>query len=151
MRGDFELLVNLVNYTNPSGLCAECLTRLDQVTNATELVPVCCDEPNITDNCNNTGDARCDTRFRWTIRPFGSSLETRPPSIPNADNPSFFFTDCTLSPSTCPFSEISATFSQGPTGFLGVRNNPLTISKPDFTVWTVCIAISTLFVHFLYL
>ncbi len=128
--------VNLVNYINPSGLCAECNTRLDQVATADQLVPVCCDdEPVSAGNCNNTGDARCDTRFRWNIRPFGASLETRPVSVPNAARPPYFFTDCSESPGTCPFSEISATFSQGPTGFLGVRENPL--NTQSVTTWTV--------------
>ncbi len=145
VKGDFELLVNLINYTNPSGLCAECLTRLDQVTNATQLVPVCCnDEPISAGKCDNTGDTSCDTRFRWTIRPFGASLETRParattPSTENPPPPLYFFTDCTLSTNTCPFSEISATFSQGQTGFLGVTENPLVVSEPDLATWRVSI------------
>ncbi len=137
VNGDFVLMVNLVNYTNPSGLCAECNgTTLDDVTTADQLIPVCCDEATSTSNCDNTGDARCDTRFRWTIRLFGASLETRPASIPNATNPPYFFTNCALSPTSCPFSEMSA-ISQGPTAFLGVTDNPLNISKPDFTIWKV--------------
>ncbi len=132
------LMVNLVNYTNPSGLCAECGgTTLDDVTTADQLIPVCCDEATSTSNCDNTGDARCDTRFRWTIRPFGASLETRPASIPNPTEPPYFFTDCTQSSSTCPFSEMSATFSQGPAAFLNVTENPLTVSKQNMSIWTV--------------
>ena len=132
MSGDFVLTVNLINYTNPTGLCAECETRLENVTSADQLTPVCCDEsPFRSDNCNNTGEARCDTRFRWTIRPIGASLETRP-------NSGYTFTDCDLSGATCPFSEMSTTFSQGPTGFLGVAANPLPVaSPPTLTSWTV--------------
>ncbi len=120
------LMVNLVNYTNPSGLCAECQT------NTSTLGPVCCDElPYKSDNCDNTGDARCDTRFRWTIRPFGATLETRP----TGDYAGF--TDCTLSPSTCPFSDVSEMFNQGPGGILNVTDNPLVItSRLSWTVRT---------------
>ncbi len=32
---------------------------------------------------------------------------------------------------------MSTTFSQGPTALLGVTDNPLRISKPDFTMWMV--------------
>ncbi len=130
-------MVNLVNYTNPSGRCAECQKPLN-ISNIEGTIPVCCDElPYKSGNCDNTGDARCDTRFRWTIRPFGASLETRPASIHNADNPPYFFTDCVLSPTSCPFSDMSAIFSQGPTDFLGVTDNPLTVSRLDITTWTV--------------
>ncbi len=57
--------------------------------------------------------------------------------MPNPEVPPYFFTDCTMSPSTCPFSEMSTTFGQGPTALLGVTENPLPVSKTDFTVWTV--------------
>ncbi len=135
MRGEFILTVNFINYTNPTGLCAECDVPL---SNADLLVPVCCDEQSFRNtNCDNTGEERCDTRFRWTIRSFGASLETRPASELNADNPPYFFTDCSVSPSTCPFSEMSTTFGQGPAALLGVTDNPLSVSRTDFTVWTV--------------
>ena len=137
VTSEFILTVNLVNYTNPSGLCAECQRPLN-TSYPTNTIPVCCDElPFKSGNCDNTGEERCDTRFRWTIRPFGASLEARPPSIPNAANPPYFFTDCTMSPSTCPFSEMSTTFGQGPTALLGVTDNPLRVSKTDSIVWTV--------------
>ncbi len=131
MGGEFILTANFINYTNPTGLCAECAIALSQVTSADLLVPVCCDDrPFSTGNCDNTGEGRCDTRFRWTIRPFGASLETRP-------SMGYFFTDCTMSPSTCPFSETSTTFGQGPAALLGVIDNPLRVSKTDSIVWTV--------------
>ena len=40
---------------------------------------------------------------------------------------------------TCPSSEMSTTFSQGPTGFLGVAANPLpVVPKPNtLTSWPV--------------
>ena len=137
--GGFILEVNFINYTNPTGLCAECAIGLEAFDSADQLTPVCCDEsPFRSDNCNNTGEARCDTRFRWTIRPFGASLETRPPTAPGAADPPYTFTDCTLPGATCPFSEMSTTFGQGPTGFLGVTANPLqVVSPPTFTSWKV--------------
>ena len=136
MSADFVLTVNFTNYTNPTGLCAECETRLEDVTSADQLTPVYCDEsPFRSDNCNNTGEARCDTRFRWTIRPFGASLETRPKS-------GYYFTDCDLSPATCPFSEMSTTFSQGPKSVLGVAANPLpVVTPPTLTSWIVSIVV----------
>ncbi len=127
IRCEYILSVNLVDYTNPTGLCAEC-QRIFHTSNLEELIPVCCDElPFKSGNCDNTGEKRCDTRFRWTIRPFGAPLETRP-------NSSYYFTDCALSPSTCPFSEISTTFGQGPAAILGVTPNPLTVSNPNWKV-----------------
>ncbi len=129
MGGEFILTVNFINYTNPTGLCAECAIPLSSAASADLLVPVCCNDlPLRNTNCDNTGEERCDTRFRWTIRPFGASLETRP-------SMGYFFTDCPMSPSTCPFSEMSTTFGQGPTALLGVTENPLPVS--DFTKWTV--------------
>ena len=98
---------------------------------------MCCDEsPFRSDNCNNTREARCDTRFRWTIRPLNASLETRP-------NSSYSFTDCNLSGATCPFSEMSTKFSQSPAGFLGVEANPLPVNNPvTFIPWPVRIVTS---------
>ncbi len=128
MCGEFTFSVNLVNYTNPTGLCAECQTVVGNVASAQ---PVCCEDlPLKSHDCDNTGEKRCDTRFRWTLRPFGASLETRP-------NSSYYFTDCTMSNSTCPFSEVSTTFDQGPMGFLGVAANPLPVKPKAFMQWTV--------------
>ncbi len=137
-RADYVLMVNFINYTNPTGLCAECAVPLSDVASADQLPPpVCCDDrPFRNTNCDNTGEERCDTRFRWTIRPFGASLETRPVSVPNAPTPPYYFTNCGLSGSICPFSEMSTTFSQGQTGFLGVAANPLPVI-PKTTPWTV--------------
>ncbi len=119
-------------------VCWMCSSPLSDVTSADQLVPVCCDDRPIRNtNCNNTGEGRCDTRFRWTIRPFGASLETRPVTILNAvGTPPYYFTDCGLSGSICPFSEMSTTFGQGQTGFLGVAANPLPVI-PKTTLWTV--------------
>ncbi len=131
VRTEFILTVNFINYTNPTGLCAECAPPLSSVASADQLVPVCCDQlPYRNTNCSNTGEERCDTRFRWTIRQFGATLETRPFM-------GYSFTDCSMSPSTCPFSEMSTTFGQGPAALLGVTENPLPASNIDFTFWTV--------------
>ncbi len=131
MSGEFILTVNLVNYTNPTGLCAECQRPLNISYPMNETIPVCCDElPFMSGNCNNIEEERCDTRFRWTIRPFGASLETRP-------SMGYSFTDCPMSSSTCPFSEMSTTFGQGPTALLGVTPNPLPVPSTGFNVWTV--------------
>ncbi len=136
VTSEFILTVNLVNYTNPTGLCAECQKPLN-TNNTEETTPVCCDElPFKSGNCDNTGEERCDTRFRWTIRPFGASLETRPVSVPNAPTPPYYFTNCGLPGSICPFSEMSTTFGQGQSGFLGVAANPLPVI-PKTTPWTV--------------
>ncbi len=117
-------------------MCAECAVPLSDVASADNLPPpVCCDDkPFKNTNCNNTGEGRCDTRFRWTIRPFGASLETRPA---NADNPPYFFTNCNNSHNTCPFNEMSTTFGNGPTALLGVAENPLPVSNINLTVWMV--------------
>ncbi len=138
MRGEFILTVKFINYTNPTGRCAECAAPLSSVPSADQLVPVCCDELPLTNtNCNNTGEGRCDTRFRWTIRPFNASLETRPVTMLNATNPPYYFTNCDLpGRSSCPFSEMSTTFGQGQTDFLGVAANPLPVI-PKTTLWTV--------------
>ncbi len=125
MSGEFILTVNLVNYTNPTGLCAECHSNT-----TIDFGPVCCDQlPYTSGNCTNTGEERCDTRFRWVIRPFGASLETKL-------GVGYNFTDCTMSPNTCPFSELSTTFDQGPAALLGVTENPLPVSNLAI-VWTV--------------
>ncbi len=137
MRTEFILTVNFINYTNPTGLCAECASPLSSVPRADQLIPVCCDDMPLTNtNCDNTGEERCDTRFRWTIRPFRASLETRPVTMPGAVNPPYFFTDCTFYPTfDCPFSEVNRTFLQDPLGLLGVASNPLPVMSN--TTWTV--------------
>ena len=132
------MIVNFINYTNPTGLCAECLTGLEAFDSADQLTPVCCDElPFRSDNCNNTGEARCDTRFRWTIRPFNASLETRPDSVPVLGIPPYYYNLCNQSATTCPFSEMNTTFNNGPTGFLGVNENPLLVEPRASMPWEV--------------
>ena len=126
VRSDFVLLVNLVNYTNPSGLCAECNGTFEpnKSGSADDLVPVCCDElPFTSENCDNTGEAKCDTRFRWRLRPFGSSLETRPASIAKCSSHhssiQLHTLQTYLTPDMCPFSEISVDIRSRPNRLSG--------------------------------
>ena len=126
VAANFTLTVNFTHYTNPSGLCAECSTRLNLTfPNLDTIVPVCCDETvsteNTTENCNNTGNSSCDTRFRWTLREFGASFETRPASAILWETPVYNYSPCRKI-SDCPFSEMSRTFEQGETAFLGEPN-----------------------------
>ena len=131
MKADFILTVKFINYTNPSGLCAECNTRLGEF-----IVPVCCDEmPLRTENCNNTGESRCDTRFHWVLREYGKALQTRPGSAMSETQRVYFFNPCGQSFAMCPFSETSRTFEQGDTAFLGSSNPFLADSTES---WTVC-------------
>ena len=133
MKAKFTLTVKYINYTNPSGLCAECNTTLVNDT-LDNIVPVCCDEmPLRTENCNNDGESRCDTRFRWRLRKYGEFLETRPETV-NQDYPAYFFNPCAQSIAMCPFNESSRTFEQGDTAFLG-RSNPFLASST--ASWTV--------------
>ena len=134
MKADFILTVKFINYTNPSGLCAECNTRLGGVP-LNSIVPVCCDEtPLRTENCNNDGESRCDTRFRWILREYGGSLQTRPGSGLSLTQRVYFFNPCAQAFAMCPFSEMSRTFEQGDTAFLG-RSNPFLASSTES--WTV--------------
>ena len=133
MEADFRLTVKFINYTNPSGLCAECNTRLND-TPLNDIVPVCCDEMTLqTDNCNNVGESRCDTRFRWVLREYGASLQERL-EPENPDFPEYFFTPCGQSFAMCPFSEMSRTFEEGDIAFLGEPNPFLANSTNPWTV-----------------
>ena len=136
VEADFRLTVKFINYTNPSGLCAECNTRLED-TPLNDIVPVCCDEMKLqTDNCNNVGESRCDTRFRWILREYGASLETRPGSLMSpGQQVYYYFSPCGQSFAMCPFSEMSRTFEEGDIAFLG-RSNPFLVNSTN--PWTVC-------------
>ena len=138
VAAEFKLTVNFTHYTNPSGLCAECSTRLNLTfPNLDTIVPVCCDNSRMPQNCNSGGDASCDTRFRWRLREHGASLETRPVTI-DVSNLAYNFNPCGMIPDICPFEEISRTFEQGEVAFLGRSNpNDLTSSLP----WLVSIVL----------
>ena len=101
MKANFDFTVRFYEYWNPTGLCAEC---------GTNGVPVCCDDPLLTETCQNTGVFRCDTRFRYILRPFNASLETAP-----SDWISQYFT-----PSLTNLNH--ETFREGNGGFLGSPN-----------------------------
>ena len=135
VKADFTLTVKFINYTNPSGLCAECNTTLVNVNYTLDnIVPVCCNEMQLrTENCNNDKESRCDTRFRWNVREYGGSLETRPEAA-SPEDPPYYFNPCGQSIAMCPFSEMSRTFEQGDTAFLG-RPNPFLASSTES--WTV--------------
>ncbi len=114
------------------------LTRLSDVASADQLVPVCCDElATQKQQLHQHRRGRCDTRFRWTIRPFGAYAGDKTVSVPNAPTLRTASQTVTMSPSTCPFSEMSTTFGQGPTALLGVTPNPLPVSRTNFNTWTV--------------
>ena len=133
VKADYTLTVKFINYTNPSGLCAECLTRLGDVP-LNDIVPVCCDEmPLRTDNCNNVRESRCDTRFRWILREYGGSLETRPETT-STSNTTHYFNSCGQSSAACPFSEMSQTFEEGDMAFLGEPNPFLVTSTNPWRV-----------------
>ena len=136
MKADFILTVSYINYTNPSGLCAECNTTLVNVNFTLDnIVPVCCDEmPLQAENCNNGGESRCNTRFRWILREYGGSLDTRPGSAMSDTQRVYFFNPCGQSFAMCPFNESSRTFEQGDTAFLG-RSNPFLANTTKS--WTV--------------
>ena len=112
MQANFEFTVRFYEYWNPTGLCAEC---------GTNGVPVCCDDPLLTESCQNTGVFRCDTRFRYILRPFNAPLET----APNTGFPVF-------TPSLTNLNH--ETFREGGGGFLASPNpNTHTNTSP----WTV--------------
>ena len=134
MRANFTLTVKFINYTNPSGLCAECNTTLVNTT-LNNIIPVCCNGQ--TEDCKNnntSANTSCGTRFRWRLREYGDSLETRPEAS-NASIPVYSFNPCNMT-DNCPFEKTSRTFEQGEMAFLGQSNpNDLTSS----TTWTVSV------------
>lgn len=125
------MTVKFINYTNPSGLCAECNKTLDEVGLA-NIVPACCERPSLTDACRSTVQERCETRFRWTLRGFGESLETRP--VKKDEDSAYFFNPCKFAYARCPFRETSQTFKESNIAFLG-RANPNSLSSTS--PWTV--------------
>ena len=73
-----------------------------------------------TENCINEAPLTCDPRFRFLLRPFGTSVET----APTGRFPHF----------TRSNGGNSDTFNKGPGGFLALLN-PFTITNT--TEWTV--------------
>ena len=71
-EADYEFSVHFYEFRNHLGLqCGEC---------GSGGSPACCDDVNRIENCINEvkGPLRCDTRFRFILRPFGASVETAP-------------------------------------------------------------------------
>ena len=114
-EADYEFTVHFYEFRNPLGLqCGEC---------GSGGPPACCDDVNRTENCINEADGplRCDTRFRFTLRPFGASVETAPDShFPHYNDGNFL--------------PNSITFTEGSNGFRNLPN-PYTITNA--TEWTV--------------
>lgn len=147
VTANFTLTVKFTHYTNPSGLCAECHTRLNLTSpNPESIVPVCCDETALTENCTNTGNLSCDTRFRWILRAFGASLETRPASALPKEPSVFNYSPCGQI-SDCPFSEMSRSFEQGEMAFLGEPNPFLFNSSMPWTVRQLNKTYNIIYVH----
>ena len=116
MRGNYNFTVRFYEFRNPLGLqCGECESGGP---------PACCDDVERIENCinedQNRGPRRCDTRFRFLLRPFGASLKT----APDTGFPHF-------TPSNGGNSD---TFIVGPGGFLALAN-PFTINSTK--EWTV--------------
>ena len=111
-EASYNFTVRFYEFRNPLGLqCDEC---------GSGGPPACCDDVQRRENCNMTRPFTCDTRFRFLLRPFGSSVETAPDTgFPN-------FTPSSVGN--------SATFSEGPGGFVALQN-PSTISRTN--VWPV--------------
>ena len=115
-EANYDFIVRFYEFRNPLGLqCDEC-TRSGP--------PACCDDIQRTENCINedqsVGPRRCDTRFRFLLRPFGASVKT----APFREFPYF----------TPARGGNSDTFNEGPGGFLAL-SNPFTITNTS--EWTV--------------
>ena len=115
-EASYEFTVRFFEFRNPHGLqCGECKSG---------GLPVCCDDVNRNESCINEdqrdGPRRCDTRFRFLLRPFGASVET----APTGGFPHF-------TPSNGGNSE---TFREASGGFLSLAN-PFNITS--ISEWTV--------------
>ena len=109
---DYEFTVRFYEFRNPLGL--QC--------GAYESggAPVCCDDVKRTTDCIQDAPFTCDTRFRFQLRPYGSTVDT----APNRGFPYY-------TPSNGGNSD---TFNEGPGGFLALPN-PFTITSQQ--EWTV--------------
>ena len=121
-EANYNFTVRFYEFRNPLGLqCGACESGGP---------PACCDDVQRTENCINedaaVGPRRCDTRFRFTLRPFGASVE----SAPTGGFPHF-------TPSTGGNSDA---FLVGAGGFLA-RSNPFTINSTR--EWTVSLMYTT--------
>ena len=111
-EANYEFTIHFYEFRNPLGIqCGEC---------GNGGQPACCDDVQRTENCVNDGPLRCDTRFRFLLRPYGASVET-------ARSGGFLY----FTPSNDGNSD---TFNVGPGGFLALPN-PFTITSA--MEWTV--------------
>lgn len=109
---DYEFTVRFYEFRNPLGLqCGACESG---------GAPVCCDDVKRTTDCIQDAPFTCDTRFRFQLRPYGSTVDT----APNRGFPYY-------TPSNGGNSD---TFNEGPGGFLALPN-PFTITSQQ--EWTV--------------
>ena len=108
----YEFTVRFYEFCNPLGLqCGGCENGGP---------PACCDDVQRTENCSTIAPRTCDTRIRFLLRPFGSSVK----SAPNTGYRYF-------TPSNGGNSEM---FSEGPGGLLGLPN-PFVFNRTE--IWTV--------------
>ena len=115
-EANYEFTVHFYEFRNPLGLqCGACVSGGP---------PACCDDVNRTENCTNenNGPLRCDTRFRFTLRPYEASVETAPDKFPHFNGGNFM--------------PNSITFTEGPEGFNNLQN-PYTITNAS--KWTVSV------------
>ena len=106
-EASYNFTVRFYEFRNPLGLqCGECGTSGGP--------PACCDDVQRRENCNMTRPFTCDTRFRFLLRPFGSSVNT----APNTGFPHF-------TPSN---GDNSETFNERPNGLFGLPN-PFTFNS----------------------
>ena len=111
-EANYEFTIRFYEFRNPLGLqCGEC---------GSGGPPACCDDVNRTENCVNVAPLTCDTRFRFLLRPFNSSVETAPSGrFPHH------------TPSNAGNSDV---FNEGPGAVVG-SPNPFTITNAS--EWTV--------------
>ena len=109
---DYQLRVRVHSYLNPDSRCAACTRSLS------EPVFGCCDNPTNTGVCS--GVERCDTFFRYCLRPLGQRGVECPVNDATGRNTAVF------SPDTDVLLDVGDTV-------LG-SDNPLIIFGPSWTV-----------------
>ena len=107
-EANYKFTVRFYEFRNPLGLqCGACKSGGP---------PACCDDVQRNESCLNEGGTnliRCDTRFRFMLRPFGALVE----SAPDTGFPHF----------TKSNGGNSDTFNESSGGLLGIPN-PFTIN-----------------------
>ena len=98
VQGCYVVKVRLNRYRNKGGRCGEeaCLNERGQLN--------CCDNLSNTGNCH--GNERCDSYFKYCLRPFGEGLLNSPGCLTNQEratsssNPNDYITSFEFSHST---------------------------------------------------